>query len=245
MSPLELEWSRCPDGVRVVETHKGRFFESRTEIREAVRYELRNLEDTLIVRFLNATHPDVIRKSDKRKRKPIREFASRNEMGKLVKTKSVQFDIDAGFASFFSRFGLPISGTSMPWNFAEGQHDEIAKLFWAATGGYIDQTSEVSVQEFNRLISEWRGYSVMPTLRHPEMPDGTPRLIYRVNNLLAFMAMEAALIAEAGAKAKHCENCLTLFIHGPLTGRRSHAEYCSDKCRVAALRRRNKVGKGA
>ena len=96
--------------------------------------------------------------------------------------------------------------------------------------------------DFNRLIAEWSGYSVAPTLRH--VVEGNPRLVYRVGNLLAFMAMEAALIAEAGAKAKHCENCLTLFIHGPRTGRRSHAEYCSDKCRVAALRKRNKAGKG-
>lgn len=219
MSPLELEWSRCPDGVRLTPNTK-QAFECRSEERVPVRYELESLEDTLIVQFLNATHPKTIEETKKRGSKVAK-----------------QAGIDAGFVTFFSRHGLPVPGKSMKRELAEQQQEEIEQLFWASVGT-LERSADQAAAEFNRLISEWSGYSVQPTLRHGV--GGNLRLVYRVSNLLAFMALEAALIAEAGAKAKHCDNCFTLFIHGPRTGRRSHAEYCSDKCRVAALRKRNK-----
>jgi hypothetical protein len=224
MSPLELEWSRCPDGVRLTYDHKGRRFECRSDVNETVRRQLTGLEETLIVEFLNATHPDEISRAKTIGRKDTKRAG-----------------IDAGFIGFFSKYGLPVAGKSMKREFAKEQQHEIEQLFWAAVGSE-DQTADQACADFNRLIADWAGYSVKPTLRHT--PDGNPHLIYRVGNLLGFMAMEAALIAEAGAKAKHCENCFLLFIHGPRTGRRSHAEYCSSKCRVAALRRRNKAGEG-
>ena len=58
-------------------------------------------------------------------------------------------------------------------------------------------------------------------------------------HLTQFMTMEIAMIAMHGAKLGTCEHCGAVFLTGPLTGRRSHAKYCSDRCRVAAMRARN------
>jgi hypothetical protein len=36
-----------------------------------------------------------------------------------------------------------------------------------------------------------------------------------------------------------CDHCGGVYWTGHRTGRRSHAKYCSDRCRVAAMRARN------
>jgi hypothetical protein len=54
-----------------------------------------------------------------------------------------------------------------------------------------------------------------------------------------YMALEIATAVEAGATMTACRHCDRRFLFGPHTGRRSHAKYCSDRCRVAAARRRN------
>ncbi|RUT92557.1 hypothetical protein EOD23_34830 [Mesorhizobium sp. USDA-HM6] len=65
------------------------------------------------------------------------------------------------------------------------------------------------------------------------------RLVMHPDSLVSFMVMEIAMAHEAGAVATTCEHCGKYFLTGPLTGRRSHAKYCSDRCRVAAMRKRN------
>ena len=65
------------------------------------------------------------------------------------------------------------------------------------------------------------------------------RLTLHPENLFGLMALEVALAHEAGATATACEHCGKFFLTGPLTGRRSHSKYCSDRCRVAAMRKRN------
>lgn len=73
---------------------------------------------------------------------------------------------------------------------------------------------------------------------------GRGRLILEADTLHAFMMMEHLAAHEAGAVATSCEHCDRLFLTGPLTGRRSHAKYCSDRCRVAAMRARNAAKEG-
>ena len=65
---------------------------------------------------------------------------------------------------------------------------------------------------------------------------GRSRLIMRPSSLDDLMIMEGAIAADEGAIAVRCSHCQKLFLIGPLTGRRSHAVYCSDRCRVAAMR---------
>lgn len=74
--------------------------------------------------------------------------------------------------------------------------------------------------------------------------DGRPRLVLETLSMRGFMMLELAAAIEAGVTAVACEHCDKLFLFGPLTGRRSHGRFCSDRCRVAAMRARN-AAKGA
>jgi len=79
--------------------------------------------------------------------------------------------------------------------------------------------------------------SIKPRLAMRE--DGSKRVVLEVPNLAEFMMLELAAAVEAEDLTKRCANCDKLFLYGPLTGRRSSATYCADKCRVAAMRARN------
>jgi hypothetical protein len=67
-------------------------------------------------------------------------------------------------------------------------------------------------------------------------------LLFACDSLETFMIMEIAMAATLGAKLGECDHCGDAFLTGPLTGRRSHAKYCSARCRVAAMRARNQAG---
>ena len=72
------------------------------------------------------------------------------------------------------------------------------------------------------------------------LEDGKPRMLLQCTDLPMFMQMEIAMIALEGAKLVNCEQCRNFFLTGPLTGRRSDATFCSDRCKVAAMRARKK-----
>jgi hypothetical protein len=74
--------------------------------------------------------------------------------------------------------------------------------------------------------------------------DGAPRMVLEAATVRDFMALEVATAYEAGAQITACRHCGNSFLFGPYTGRRSHAKYCADRCRVAAMRARN-AKKGA
>ncbi|CAN7518908.1 hypothetical protein LJR235_003568 [Pararhizobium sp. LjRoot235] len=94
---------------------------------------------------------------------------------------------------------------------------------------------ETGANFINRLV---RDVSLRPSYVYSEA-SGRGRLVMQATSLSHFMAMEFIAIHEAGAVATTCEHCDRIFLTGPLTGRRSHAKYCSDRCRVAAMRARN------
>lgn len=81
------------------------------------------------------------------------------------------------------------------------------------------------------------------TSLHPtfEFSEATNRnsLVIRPGSLSDLMAMEASFALEEGAVLTRCAQCSKAYLTGPLTGRRSHSVYCSDRCRVAAMRVRN------
>lgn len=80
------------------------------------------------------------------------------------------------------------------------------------------------------------GVTIKPIIR---FIDGSPRMVLEVSTLADFMALEMAAAVEAGAVATTCSHCQKLFLTGPFTGRRSHARFCADRCRVAAMRARS------
>jgi hypothetical protein len=75
------------------------------------------------------------------------------------------------------------------------------------------------------------------------LQDGKPRILIRCERFFDFLRMEAATIAVEGAKLVACGRCGDYFLTGPGTSRRTDAQFCSDKCRVAAMRARKKEGK--
>lgn len=94
--------------------------------------------------------------------------------------------------------------------------------------------------DFANEVMQAEGYqvSLRPSLEKFG-DDGSFRLVFYPDSLASFMAMEIALAHEVGALLTMCDHCPTYFLTGSLTGRRSHAKYCSDRCRVAAMRKRN------
>lgn len=71
---------------------------------------------------------------------------------------------------------------------------------------------------------------------------GGLRLVIQASGLEDLMVMEAMMAIEIGAVITSCAHCSRAYLTGPLTGRRSHSVYCSDRCRVAAMRKRNAEG---
>jgi hypothetical protein len=69
-----------------------------------------------------------------------------------------------------------------------------------------------------------------------ELVDGKRRLVYRAKDLKSLLFYECAIALDVGAVLARCAHCGSAFLTGPLTGRRSHAIYCAEKCRVAAFR---------
>jgi len=232
---LVLDWLRCPDGVEVIDyppapeegepgtilagrmarlpdgvvLPPGRFVRYRTERRLPVRYDLSNLEDPIILHFVNARD-------------------------------------DEARVRFLSRFGLISTGLAtaekspeIDWDKVQENQNNIEAILRQAGGDdpVLAMTTVNAALERNDKVS-----SLVPSL---DLSDNrsVPRLALRAQNPLGFMLMETAMVAANGARVTDCEHCGKTFLTGPLTGRRSHAKYCSDRCRVAAMRLRN-AGRG-
>lgn len=79
-----------------------------------------------------------------------------------------------------------------------------------------------------------------PTFERPTS-GGTSRVTLRAGSLRSLMLCEVALAMEQGTKRVQCGSCGKVFLTGELTGRRNTSIYCSDRCRVAGMRARNKA----
>jgi hypothetical protein len=218
-----LQWTRCPDGVELV-GYEGasprptgsvssidqalhplgqQRFRSRSQRIEPIERRLSDLEDPLVLRYLNARD-------------------------------------DSALEKLFSRFGLPHDfGTYQRDPLAMDRGDVLRQqrtfelLLRRACGGaksvhtldsYLIEKSELS----GRL------------LRDPE--TNSLRVAFQAPYPNEFMLWEIVSAAVNGAELATCEHCGVLFLTGSLTGRRSHARYHADKCRVAAMRARNRGG---
>jgi len=190
MLHLRLDWQRCPDGVELVDVEDGGGrYRSRTDRREDFVLMVENLENPVVVQFVNTPRPDGSR--------------------------------------FFDRFGMLIKEPTPAWSYANAK-DVVTALFSINVPDELLRSKQI-----NEDIEQTR---LAPKLI---LRDGKPRLFLEPVSLYAFMLMEIGLAAEVGAKATRCEQCNKAYLTGPMTGRRSHAVYCSDRCRVAAMRKRN------
>lgn len=150
---------------------------------------------------------------------------------RFVNTK----DDAAAKALFLGRFGMPTSAEYVTQDQLDEQHMHVVGML------FVDADDGPAVVAAN--VNE--GLRDAATKLVPAMEvvgDGSVRIVASAGDLLSLMMMEMAFAAEVGAQIGVCGHCETIYFTGPLTGRRSHAKYCSDRCRVAAMRKRNSMG---
>lgn len=214
MIGLLLETERCLDGVHLVDG----FFRPRSERREPVRVVSADLDDLVVLDFVNA-------------RDDLAPFMSRYSAGTLVQLdRDPHAHIDP---SLREELALP--------KYAPLKVEPFAQIkmvtFWQE-GLRRNLVGASGPDPVNALVS----------LSHPSIDlkasfhiqNGKPQMLVRCEYLLEFMKMEIAMIALEGAKLATCEHCPNFFLTGSSTSRRSHATFCSDRCRVAAMRARKK-----
>jgi hypothetical protein len=144
---------------------------------------------------------------------------------------------DEDRANFFSRFGLLTGSEIDPDEVVQSQGD--LRTLLAIAGG---DDSVARIQSVNAALGQHKSFYLQPSL-NLGAAGGAPQMLLKPQTLFGLMLMETAMVALHGARFATCQHCTEIFLTGPLTWRRAHAHYCSDRCRVAAMRRRN-AGRG-
>jgi hypothetical protein len=144
---------------------------------------------------------------------------------------------EADLVAFVQRFGMPerlgppTDSDEAAFSSIKMIRDELEDLLWSA--GTPDPVARAL--RANQLLKN--------TALHPAIEfsavDGRHRLILRPASLADLLFMEAAVAFDVGATMTRCAHCSKAYLTGPMTGRRSSSVYCSDRCRVAAMRARN------
>jgi hypothetical protein len=215
MQGLFLQSDRCPDGIELVPIESGFSANSRTN-------ELC---------FLSRTD----------RREPLRL-----EIQDLTDPVVIQF-INAGTddarIKFFTRFGPlfyepPAVGRG--GGVLKGTGRESIVDWQKEFRGALEAVSGSNPVDALHAINERFEYLIkLRPVFDLAGEGGRPRMVLQCSDLWSFMCMEIAMVALQGAKLATCEHCHDVFLTGSLTGRRSHAKYCSARCRVAAMRARN------
>src|SRR5690606_210516 len=131
-----------------------------------------------------------------------------------------------------SRYGMPTAAASLDTADLDLFRSTIEGLAWGEETDPEDVNSRIeTASNFADKIS------LQPAV---EFVDNRVRVVVKPHDLLSLMAMEMLWAAEVGARPTNCDHCEKFYFTGPLTGRRGHSKYCSDRCRVAAMRERNR-----
>lgn len=246
MIPIRLNWQRRPEGfeLKIFERSDGskvKIAEPRSERADPVHYEAINLEDPIVLHLINCqTDIDYVGFLDRFGTLEAREISKSDEfIGDIEYTLgSFEKPRSSGYRrQTLDLSNLPVVREPEPKSvilnvlkdraFSLEAHVKVTLLT------RIDAKSRVHY--LNELMDR-AGVIVQPSFVHSA---GATRFVLEADTLFDFLIMEIAAIHAAGAVATSCEHCRKIFLTGPLTGRRSHAKYCSDRCRVAAMRARN------
>jgi hypothetical protein len=150
-----------------------------------------------------------------------------------VVTEFVNAKDDERRLEFFNRFGLTVPE---PWVvYEQVLQSQTALLKWLQIAGGQDRAA--AMEAVNDAFAGSRGLNLRPSMRVAG-PRNSPHIHLRSPSLLIYMFLEMATAVALGARVAACEKCFAHFLTGSLTGHRSHAQYCSDRCRVAAMRAR-------
>jgi hypothetical protein len=212
MQGFRLTTERCPDGVELHDGGSG-IDETDRERGKWFRYRTERRE-RLQLDIQNLENPAIV------------QFVNARD--------------EKGLSDFFSTYRLLEGGGALEGGPAYGHLDAIdAQNDFRELLENVGGPSQVdALREINNHVFSF-GHNFLEPVFELAGQAGAPRMVLTCDELRAFMTMEAAMIAMNGARVIHCEHCNNIFLIGPLTGRRSHARFCSDRCRVAAMRSRN------
>ena len=102
--------------------------------------------------------------------------------------------------------------------------------------------------DLNELVQAWNGregrISIDVQLAKTAYPE-RPNICLVPATLQDAAWLQFAQAASASQDLKKCRWCTTWFAFGSGTGRKKSAEYCSDKCRVTAFRKRKEAAADA
>ena len=215
MHGLFLESDKCADGVELATSEGQRWFRARTNRRAPVRLEIHNLENPVVVEFINAREEaDLLKFFSKFGRLSEWLYGGRRDSNDIFEGNRPTSDWTLGHV------------TNRQKEFRD----------WLKSAAGPNQAE--ALRAMNESLGQSQAIDLTPTFEL-EAETGNPRMLLKCADLWQFMAMEIAMIAMHGAKLATCEHCGDVFLTGSLTGRRSHAIYCSARCRVAAMRARN------
>ncbi len=229
MIPIRLIWELRTDGFELKDvTCPGgstyRAIQSRTTRTEPLRYEAISLEDPVVLHFINCKADEDFVAFLNRFGDLGREINESDGGAPVVRDRSQRKKNRAPESKMLS---IPLEKLK---TYCSNLWRNIAMTTPMAKTDTIEK-----VRFLNDMMNA-DGVTVWPSFINSA---GNARFVLRADTLYDFMMLETAAIHEVGAVAMLCEHCRKLVITGPLTGRRAHARYCSDRCRVAAMRARN------
>jgi hypothetical protein len=204
-----LEWERCPDGVEIIDLGPA----PKTDLGKTKLPEPHGLW----LRARSARRVPVVYEMRDLERPVVLHFLNARSLDDMI--------------AFHGRFGMRGSADTASLDQCFQERDNLANFLACSTASQIGEATEI----VNTVLSTVRLRPTVDFAGSGKMPNIT----LHPASLWQFMAMEVATAASCGAELAQCENCGKLFLTGSLTGRRSHAKYCSDRCRVAAMRKRN------
>lgn len=228
----KLEWESCPDGVGLVDSRS--FSDSeKAYLAYVVDYDPETDIDGPpegLYFWPNSMAPG---------RKRNRFVIELNDLSDPVCIAFLNAKSEEKLCGFFSRYGL-FHRDQRPvhhWN-ADGYRAIIGEII-----GQITAEPFGPLTEFNKYFHQ-EALMGSATI-YPQLVVGgeMPQLVFQAENLVAYMMMETAAIAEAGASMVNCEYCDHIFLTGQRTFRRSTARFCCDRCRTYAGRRKAREAK--
>lgn len=220
---LAVEIGLYPDGFELIDVPAftgptpaecslgGPAFRPRTDRRETLAFRLSNLESPAAVSFVNATD-------------------------------------DARRVRFFDQYGfIARPDPAIPRSLFIRREDVV--LLQDQLRALLQRVQVLQTRPDMRgpVLTTLNRYFLKEDVFSPRLtfhlggPRGAPRLLLTCRDLYAFMMTEVAMIITNEVAIYECAQCHTFFTTGPLTHRRSHAKFCSDRCRVAAMRDRQKL----
>lgn len=209
MTSISLEWQRPRDGVEIVPLAEAYPILAGSNV-DAIRGRTDRLAP-ISIRVDDLSDPLSIR---------------------LINARTVD-----DLADFVARFGIVYPG-----GFNEDMRGESIPTLESFRDDLHEGMSLLNVDDDAARVA-WAAEHLHSSIFIPslEWDEGQrrQRLVFKPKTLADLMKCEVALAVEAEAKLHRCEWCNSAFLTGHTTGRRATAVYCSDKCRMAALRARN------